>query len=204
MEESKAFWKRLFFAALLVAVLWLVKAYEWWTATDLGNWGILPQHIIGLRGIIFAPFIHGSFEHLSSNTAAILLLLVVLLNAYPKVAFQVLLFVYLMSGFLVWALTTPSGFHIGISGIIYGIASFLIASGVMRKDRTSTTIAILIALLYGSMAAGFFPKEGVSWQSHVWGAVSGIVVAFLYRNKGLHIEEIQHEPAAEKEHFFEE
>lgn len=204
MEESKAFWRRLFFAAVLVAVLWLVKAYEWWTATDLGNWGILPQHFIGLRGIIFAPFIHGSFEHLSSNTAAILLLLVVLLNAYPKIAFQVLLFVYLMSGFLVWTFTTPSGFHIGISGIIYGIASFLIASGVMRKDRTSTTIAILIALLYGSMAAGFFPKEGVSWQSHVWGAVSGIAVAFLYRNKELPIEEIQQEPAAEKEHFFEE
>lgn len=204
MEESKAFWKRLYFAFGVVALLWLVKGYEWWTGVDLGDWGILPQHFIGLRGIIFAPFIHGSFEHLSSNTAAILLLLVVLLNAYPKVAFRVLMFVYVVSGFLVWALTTPTGFHIGISGIIYGIASFLIASGIMRKDRTSTTIAILIALLYGSMAAGFFPKEGVSWQSHVWGAVSGIAVAFWLKKKNLPDEEISQENTAEKEHFFEE
>jgi membrane associated rhomboid family serine protease len=204
MEESKLFWKRLFFACILVAILWLVKAYEWCTGTDLGEWGILPQHIVGLKGIIFAPFIHGSFEHLSSNTVAILLLLVVLLNAYPKVAFRVLIFIYLVSGGLVWAFTFPTGYHIGISGIIYGMAAFLIASGVMRKDRTSTSIAIMVALLYGSMAAGFFPKEGVSWQSHIWGAVSGIIIAFIYRKKDLPTEQTHEEISEEKEHFFDE
>ncbi|HRN93496.1 MAG TPA: rhomboid family intramembrane serine protease [Chitinophagales bacterium] len=203
MEDSKAFWRRLLFAFALVAVLWAVKLYEWFTQIDLGSWGILPQHIFGLKGIIFAPFIHGSFEHLLSNTVAILPLLVILLNAYPTIALRVLIFIHLVSGFLVWAFTFPNGFHIGISGIIYGIAAFLLASGIMRKDKTSATISILVALLYGSMAAGFFPKAGISWQSHVWGAVSGIIIAFIFRKKDLPAPESNEEQVEEKEHFFE-
>lgn len=202
MEDSKAFWQRLLFASALVAVLWVVKLYEWYTQTDLGNWGILPQHIFGLKGIIFAPFIHGSFEHLISNTVAILPLLVILLNAYPKIAIWVLIFIHLVSGSLVWAFTFPNGFHIGISGIIYGIAAFLLASGIMRKDKTSVAISILVALLYGSMATGFFPKAGISWQSHIWGAVSGVIIAFIFRKKDLPTPENSEEQIEEKEHFF--
>lgn len=204
MEDSKLFWKRLAFVSTLIAILWVVKGYEWWTGADLGNWGILPQHISGLKGIIFSPFIHGNFEHLSSNTAALSLLLIILINAYPRVALKVLLFIYLASGFLVWTFTFPNGYHIGISGIIYGIASFLLASGIMRKNRTSTSIALIVILVYGGMAFGFLPKEGVSWQSHIWGAVSGIIIAFIYRKQDFPIDQNQEEADNEKEHFFEE
>lgn len=200
-HESQLFWLRLLFTAALIAVLWMVKGIEWWYGIDFGSFGILPQHISGLKGILFAPFIHGSFEHLSSNTAAIGLLLIVLLNAYPSIALWVLLFVHIFSGFFVWLFTTPNGYHIGISGIIYGIASFLIASGVIRRNRSSTVIAVLVALLYGSMAGGFFPKEGISWQSHAWGAVSGIIIAYIFKGKDLP-EEIAEERIEEQGHFF--
>jgi|APTNR8051073442_1049403.scaffolds.fasta_scaffold11402_2 membrane associated rhomboid family serine protease len=200
-QESQLFWLRLLFTAALIAVLWIVKGIEWWYDIDFGTLGILPQHVSGLKGILFAPFIHGSFEHLSSNTAAISLLLIVLLNAYPSIALWVLAFVHIFSGFFVWLFTTPHGYHIGISGIIYGIASFLIASGVVRKNRSSTVIAILVALLYGSMAGGFFPKEGISWQSHAWGAVSGVIIAIIFRNKDLP-EENEEENENEDGHFF--
>ena len=202
MSESKTFWRSIVFSIALISVLWIVKGYEWWSGSDWGNWGILPQHISGLKGIVFAPFLHVSFEHLASNTTAIFLLLVVLLNAYPTIAFQVLLFVHIVSGSLVWAFTFPDGYHIGISGIIYGVAAFLIALGIIRKDKASSAIAILVGLLYGSMAIGFFPKEGVSWQSHIWGAVSGIIIAFIYRKKDLPLEYDLEDDTPEQEHFF--
>ena len=91
----------------------------------------------------------------------------------------VLLFIHLVSGALVWCFSPLGSNHIGISGIIYGIAAFLIASGFMRQHRNHIAIAIFVALSYGGMVIGFIPVEGVSWQSHVFGAWSGALAAWL-------------------------
>lgn len=201
-HDARFFWTNLLLVCLLLSILWVVKAVEWWNGADFGYLGILPQHINGLKGILFSPFIHGSFEHLSSNTAALALLLVILLNAYPKVALRVLLFTQFLSGMLVWALTTPTAYHVGASGVIYGVAAFLISSGLIRKDRQSTTIALLVALFYGSMAGGFFPKEGISWQSHLWGAISGVIIALVFRHNNLPDPEQPDIAEEESGHFF--
>ncbi len=203
-SEARYFVFSVFTTAMLVSVLWVVKLIEWWWGLEFGTWGILPQHLHGLKGVLFSPFIHGSFEHLSSNTAAMGLLLMVLFNAYPTAALPVLAFVHLLSGTLVWALTIPSGYHIGASGVIYGIAAFLVASGIVRKSRSSVAIAILVVLVYGSMAGGFFPKTGVSWQSHLWGAVSGVAAAIVFRYRDREAEFHTELQEKEKEHFFEE
>ncbi|MES2619447.1 MAG: rhomboid family intramembrane serine protease, partial [Bacteroidota bacterium] len=136
-EEKNSFWTTVLAVLGLVSVLWVVQFIQFFELLDFEEYGNWPHHREGLKGIIFSPFIHGSFEHLISNTLPILVLLTVLLNAYPKVALAVLVFVHLVSGTLVWLFAPETGIHIGISGIIYGIAGFLIASGIFRKDRAS-------------------------------------------------------------------
>lgn len=202
-EDKNSFWKNLLLVFALVAVLWIVFLLQFFGIINTDAYGNWPHHIEGLKGIIFSPFIHGSFEHLISNTLPILVLLTVLLNAYPSTALYVLVFIHITSGSLVWLLAPENGVHIGISGIIYGIAGFLVASGIFRKDRTSITISILVVLTYGSMVIGFIPQQGVSWQSHLYGAISGVVIAFLFRKKALPpLHEFELEKTEEEKHFF--
>lgn len=204
MKEYKSgFWASVIFAFGLVAVLWVVFLLQFFDFINTDAYGNWPHHISGLKGIIFSPFIHGSFDHLISNSLPILILLTVLLNAYPNTAIQVLIFIHITSGILVWLFAPDTGVHIGISGIIYGIAAFLVASGAFRKERTSISIAILVVLSYGSMVIGFIPTRGVSWQSHLFGALSGIFIAFLLRKRDLPPpHEFELEKIEEEKHFF--
>lgn len=181
MSESRNFWRSVQIVMGLVAILWIVFLLTTFNIINPAYYGNWPRHTEGLKGIIFSPFIHGSMEHLISNTLPILVLLTVLLNAYPRVAFIVLIFVHIVSGALVWLFAPSTGIHIGISGIIYGIAAFLVASGVFRRDRTAITIAILVTLIYGGMVGGFIPMQGISWQSHLFGFISGLIIAFILR-----------------------
>lgn len=202
-EHKTGFWGSIFFAFGLVAVLWIVFLLQFFGFIYTDTYGNWPHHIEGLKGIIFSPFIHGSFDHLISNSLPIIVLLTVLLNAYPKTAIQVLVFIHITSGLLVWLFAPDTGIHIGISGIIYGIAGFLVASGALRKDRNSMVIAILVVLSYGSMLVGFIPTKGVSWQSHLFGALSGIFMAFILRKKDLPPpHEFELEKTESEKHFF--
>ncbi len=204
-DEKMSFGKSVIIVFALVSVLWLVQLVQYVGLYDFTNYANHPRHLDGLKGIIFSPFIHdaNNFDHIISNTLPILVLLTVLINAYPRIALFVLVFIHLTSGILVWLLAPESTYHIGISGIIYGIASFLIASGIFRKDRTSITIAILVGLVYGGMIIGFIPKEGLSWQSHLFGAISGIFIAFVLRNRDLpEPHEFELEKQEPDKHFF--
>ena len=197
------FWKSVMAVLALVSVLWIVFLLQQFDIVNTNSYGNWPHHVEGLKGIIFSPFLHGSFEHLISNTLPILVLLTVLLNAYPKIALPVLIFIHITSGALVWSLAPDTGVHIGISGIIYGIAGFLIASGIFRKDRSSVAIAIFVALMYGGMLIGFIPQQGISWQSHLYGALSGVFIAFVLRKKDLPPpHEFELEKTEEEKHFF--
>ncbi len=198
VEHENKFWKRLVLVFGLVAVLWVVFLLQEYFGYDFSAYGNQPQTKSGLKGILFSPFIHGSWEHLLSNTLPMMILLTVLLNAYPRVALVVLLFIHITSGMLVWNFAPPTGIHIGISGIIYGVATFLLAAGIFRQDRTSLLIATFIAILYGGMATGFVPTRGVSWQSHLFGAVCGLVAAYIVRKVDLP----PSEPNEEDERYF--
>jgi membrane associated rhomboid family serine protease len=182
-------------------IVWLLQEFAGWDFSEFGNW---PHHIQGLKGILFSPFIHGSFEHIVSNTLPALVLMMVLLNAYPKVALPVLFFIHIVSGILVWTLAPDTGIHIGISGIVYGIAAFLITSGLLRKDRVAVTISIFVGLTYGAgILASFIPTKGVSWQSHLYGAVSGLIAAIIVRKVGLPPKhEFELEVHEDDKHFF--
>ncbi|MFN8308649.1 MAG: rhomboid family intramembrane serine protease [Chitinophagales bacterium] len=168
----------------LTGILWIVFFVTWAAHVNLYRFGILPRQLEGLRGIITAPFIHGDIWHLASNTLPFAVLLFVLLNAYDRIALGVLLMLHVLSGFGVWLFAPAFSSHIGISGIIYGLAGFLIGSGLFRKDRLSITVAIFVVLLYGGMIEGFIPQAGISWQSHLSGAITGLMLSFLLRKYG--------------------
>lgn len=185
IQEENTLWRSLLFTFLLISILWIVKFYEVIFSVSFVEYGILPHEIIGLRGIIFSPFIHGDFNHLLSNTIPCFILMLVLFNTYDRVAFWVIIAIHVFGGLLVWIFAPWGGSHIGISGIIYGIAGFLVSSGLFRKDRRSISISLVVIFLYGGMIAGFLPEEGVSWQGHLFGAIVGAVVAFLMRKRKL-------------------
>lgn len=182
--EKKIFKYSLLFPALIVGLFWLVKLTENIWGLDLSEFGILPLQVEGLPGILFSPFIHGSWDHLISNSVPFMILGFALFYFYRNLAYRILFIIYILSGICVW-LGGRESYHIGASGIVYGLASFLFFSGVLRKDANLLTIGIIVIFLYGSMFWGIFPlKPGISWESHLWGAASGLLLSLYYRHQG--------------------
>jgi len=145
--------------------------------------GIEPRTFIGLIGIFTAPLIHGDFIHLISNTIPMLFLGSVLFFFYPRIGGQVFFRAYFYTNVLVWLFARPAN-HIGASGVVYGLAFFLIFFGIFRRDFTSIFISVVVLLLYGGIFYGVLPTDPrVSWESHFAGAFVGIASAITYGKK---------------------
>ncbi len=170
------------FAGGFTLLLWLVRTVEWSTSTSFSALGIFPRHASGMVGILTAPLVHGDFVHLLSNTFPMLLLLAAVFFIYPKIALQVFASIYLITGFWVWV-AAREAYHIGASGLVYGLAAFLFFSGIFRRDARSMAVALAIAFLYSGMLQGLLPgpDTSVSWESHLLGAAAGIFCSFYYR-----------------------
>ena len=170
------------FAGGFTLLLWLVRTVEWGTSTSFGSLGIFPRHASGMVGILTAPLVHGDFVHLLSNTFPMLLLLAAVFFIYPKIALQVFAAIYLITGFWVW-IAAREAYHIGASGLVYGLAAFLFFSGIFRRDARSMAVALAIAFLYSGMLQGLLPgaDTSVSWESHLLGAAAGVFCSFYYR-----------------------
>ena len=168
----------LFFTLLLWMVFALEHTYGW----DLARFGILPRTLSGLPGVLFTPFLHGDLDHLWGNTLSVMVLGWCLVYFYPKVAWRVVMITWLAGGFWVWA-SARQNYHIGSSGVIYGMAAFLFFSGVVRKQRTLMAISLIVVFLYGSMVWGIFPLvPRMSWESHLAGGLLGAILAWWYRS----------------------
>lgn len=147
---------------------------------DLSFLGIYPRTIHGLVGILTAPLIHGNYLHLISNALPILILGTALFYFYDRIALRVFFMSYFPTGVLVWLFAKPN-FHIGASGVIYGIAVFLMTFGIFRKDLSSLLISVITTFFYGGIIYGIFPNQvGVSWESHFFGALMGLISASYY------------------------
>ena len=168
--------------AVFIAVLWLIKIAELIFGAHLARYGVFPGQLSGLTGIFLAPLIHGSFTHLLANSAPLLILGTALLYGYPMSAWIVIPAVYLGTGVGVW-LFAREAFHIGASGLTFGFMFFVFTVGVLRWDRRAIALSLVVFFLYGGMIWGIFPgKPGVSFESHLIGAIIGIVLAVLLRN----------------------
>jgi len=189
--------KRLFSAAKIAAVpvlvIWVIHIIKTVGHFHWGRFGIFPREVDGIAGIFLAPFIHGDFPHLLSNSVPLFFLTVLILFFYPRVANISLVLLYLVTGFLVW-LFARQVYHIGASGVVFAMISFVFWNGVFRKNMKSIILALVIIVMYGGSFAGIVPgEEGISWESHLLGAVTGILVSFMFRNS-IEPDEVEHDP----------
>jgi len=175
----------LFIPGLIVFFMWLVKSVELLFGADLSHLGIYPLEVKGLPGIFLSPLIHDDFKHLISNSIPLIVLGTGIFYFYSDVAVKVVLWIYFLTGLFVWFVGRDA-WHIGASGLVYGFASFLFFSGIIRKYFRLIALSLLVVFLYGSMIWGMFPDfyVNVSWEGHSMGFVSGILLAIWYRNDG--------------------
>lgn len=185
-----AFYRKKFFLSIIIPgifvfVMWLVKIIEILFELDFSGFGIFPLSAKGLPGIVFSPFIHADFKHLFNNSLPLFFLATALFYFYSEVALKVFTWTFFLTGLLVW-FAGREAWHIGASGLVYGLASFLFFSGIIRRYFRLIALSLLIVFLYGSMVWGLFPGvyKNVSWESHMLGFFSGVVLAVVYRKEG--------------------
>lgn len=168
-------------STFFIVVLWAIKIAEEISGVSFSRLGVYPREVSGLIGVIFAPLIHGDFSHLISNTTALFVSFFAILYFYRTSAYKVLAIVWVFTGLIVWW-TARDSYHIGASGVVYGLLSFLFFSGVIRKDKRAVALSLLIVFLYGGLVWGVLPvKEDVSFESHLFGALVGLACAVAFR-----------------------
>ncbi|MBE9480650.1 MAG: rhomboid family intramembrane serine protease [Bacteroidetes bacterium] len=186
-SEKQKFYHSLVFPFFFLLLIWLVKIIEVLFNLDFSYFGIYPLTAKGLIGIIASPLIHSSFSHLFANSIPLFVLSVTLFYFYKQIAYKVFFLIYLITGIWVW-FGGREAFHIGASGLVYGLAAFLFVSGLIRKNPRLLAITLIVTFLYGSMIWGifpdFFPEKNISWESHLMGLVAGLILAFYYRKTG--------------------
>ena len=190
MSEEGAFYREKFLLSIIIpgfvtVIMWLVWTSEILFETDFSFLGIYPLSLKGMPGIFLSPLLHADIRHLYNNTIPLFLLATGLFYFYSEVALSVFSMTWIITGLLVW-LAGRDAWHIGASGLIYGIASFLFFSGILRKYFRLVALSLLVVFLYGSMVWGIFPDiyRNVSWESHMLGSVSGIILSVWFRNEG--------------------
>ena len=167
-----------------VLIMWIIKLIEWYFELTFFHYGVYPREFSGLKGVIFSVFIHQDFTHLINNTYPLILLGSMLFYFYKKIGVQIFLWLYFTTGIWLWAIGRPS-FHIGASGLVYALASFIFFSGLIKKHTKLSAASLLVIFLYGSMIWGVLPiYKGVSWEGHLSGFLAGILLAIFYRNEG--------------------
>ena len=149
------------------------------------KFGIIPRTSWGLIGIFTSPFLHSGIRHLVSNTIPLIVLLFILNYFYHRKAFTVIVFTVIIGGFFVWVFGRSAN-HIGASGLIYGLAGFLITNGFVEKKLLPLIISAGVIFLYGGLIWGVFPTvySYVSWEGHLFGTIAGILIAFILKGKG--------------------
>jgi membrane associated rhomboid family serine protease len=182
MKQDKRLSQSILYSFLAITLLWCLKSAEILFGWNLSFMGLVPLEASGMLGILTAPLVHGSLEHIFNNTFAILILASVLYYGYPKSWWKVLCLVWVLSGVGVW-LFARQATHIGASGLTHGLFFFLFVASIFRRDKSSVAIMMIAFLLYGGMTMTIFPREeGISFEYHFFGALAGVIAAFIWRN----------------------
>lgn len=169
----------------MIGIFWIVKSVELVFHVDFGHFGIFPRSLHGFAGILSSPFIHGNLDHILSNSVAFFWSVTVLYFFYRTAATRVLLVVYLFTGLGVWIAARGDSYHVGASGIVYGVLSFVLFSGFFKRERETLALSLAILFIYGfSFFYGLFPEEldasMISWESHLIGAIVGAVCSVYF------------------------
>jgi len=180
---------------LMVIVFWVESQFN----LNFNYLGIYPRRIIGLRGVLFSPFIHGDMKHLFNNSIPFLVLTSALFYFYRNIRWKVLIYGAILTGVLTWLIGRPS-LHIGASGIIYMLTSFLLFRGIFSKQYQLTALSFIVIFLYGGLIWYVFPvDEKISWEGHLSGFIIGLLFSLLFnketlKNKKYHWENENYNP----------
>lgn len=161
-----------------VALMWGIEIVDFVMGGRLNYYGIYPRTYLGLKGIVFAPFLHGSFGHLISNTVPFVVMGWFVMLRETKDFFLVSAIALLASGFGVWLFGAPNSLHIGASGVIFGYFGFLMARAYFERSALAIALALTVGLLYGGLIWGVLPTQiGISWEGHLFGFIGGVLAA---------------------------
>lgn len=175
--------KNTVFVLLFLCIIWIIKIIEVVFRFNLKQFGIIPQSVNNLFGIILFPLLHDNFGHLISNSLPLLLIGIAVNYFYPKSAKTLWVAVYFIPGIFIW-LFGRGGIHIGASGIVYGLWSFVFFSGIIRRDKRAIALTLLSLFIYGGIVIGIFPiKKTISWEGHFAGFVTGLILSIIFRKK---------------------
>lgn len=165
----------------LVGVMWALEIVDLALGGALNSFGIRPHSLIGLRGIFFAPFLHGNFAHLIANTIPFLVLGWFVMLQETSDFFLVSAIAMLVGGLGTWLFGSANSVHIGASGVIFGYLGFLLARGYYERNLPSIFLAIIVGVFYGGAIWGVLPTQpGISWEGHLFGFIGGILAARLF------------------------
>lgn len=170
----------------MILLMFSIHLVTWLENMDLHFLGVYPLNIKGLTGIITSPLIHSGWQHLYNNSVSFFILGVTLFYFYRGVAYKVFVTIYILAGAWLW-FGGREAWHIGASGVVYGLMSFLFISGVIRRHIPLMSVTLFVVFLYGSLVWGMFPlaeQMPHSWEGHLWGFMAGITAAVVYRKEG--------------------
>ena len=186
-EEKARLLKSTYFPVLFLLVIWFVALAGELSGISFSRYGLYPRTFDGALGIVTAPLIHGDYRHLFANSVPLFVLGSGLFFFYRTIAVRVFFLIWIFGNLWVWGIGREA-YHIGASGIVYGLASFLFVSGLIRREPRLMAISLFVAFLYGSMIWGIFPElfpgENISWESHLTGILAGVVFAIYFRKSG--------------------
>lgn len=184
-EQRLKIFHTFFFPALFLFLMWMVHfSLLVFEVQDAYKFGVFPHTIKGLKGILFYPLIHGGWGHLFSNSVPVFVLGAGLFYFYKSIAYRTFFGVYFFSGILLWIIGRNS-YHVGASGIVYGLVSFLFISGLLRKQANLMAFSLFVVFLYGSLVWGLLPIDpSVSFEGHLAGGLTGAFFAWYYRKAG--------------------
>ena len=185
--EKALFTHSILKSIIIVSILWVVFLINDIFGLQWNEFGLMPGNVNRLFGIFTMPFLHGDIAHLFSNSVPLFVLLFSIFYFFTKKAWLILMMTYFMSGTLTWIIGTR-GVHVGASGIVYALAFFLVTISILKQEPKLMAYSLIIIFLYGSIVWGFFPQlfpdKHISWEGHLAGAITGIVLAFFYRKEG--------------------
>jgi len=190
----------LYVPLILLSLIWIVFLFQLQGFGQYNCYGIVPRNFVGLRGVLFGPLLHSGWKHIINNSIPLAVLSFFAVLMYERIAYYVIIFGWIFTGLLTWVFGNMlsgdgAGCHIGASGIVYLLASYVFFSGVLKKSRNLIAISLIVVLFYGSMVWGIFPEEylpkfykedsnPISWESHLSGGIVGLVFALVTRKYG--------------------
>ena len=185
--EKKRLYLSIAKSMIVVGIIWVVYLLNSTFNLQWNRFGMQPGTLSGLIGIITMPFLHFDIQHITSNTLPMLFLTSGLFYYFPKKSLPILFSLLLISGIFTWGLGR-GGVHVGASGLVYGLAFFLVTISLIKMETSLLAYTLVIVFLYGSLVWGFFPQlfphQQISWEGHLSGAVAGVMLAFIYRKEG--------------------